>query len=60
MITSATSKTKGAVRWLKRLWAELDYAERRAFEIRTGVPVHPSRRTQISRTVDELERLYAA
>ncbi len=59
MLTSATStsQSKGAVRRLKRLLAELDYVERRVFEIRTGVPV---RRPKISRSVEELEQLYAA
>jgi hypothetical protein len=59
MLTSATStsQSKGAVRRLKRLLAELDYVERRVFEIRTGVPVH---RPKISRSVEELEQLYAA
>jgi hypothetical protein len=47
-------------RRVKRLWAELDYAQRRAFEIRTGVPVGSDRRRGISRRIDELERLYAA
>ena len=51
MLTSATStsQSKGAVRRLKRLLAELDYVERRVFEIRTGVPV---RRPKISRSVE--------
>jgi hypothetical protein len=59
VLTSATStsQTKGAVRRLKRLLAELDYVERRVFEIRTGVPV---RRPKISRSVEDLEQLYAA
>jgi hypothetical protein len=59
VLTSATStsQTKGAVRRLKRLLAELDYVERRVFEIRTGIPAH---RPKISRSVEELERLYAA
>jgi hypothetical protein len=59
VLTSATStsQSKGAVRRLKRLLAELDYVERRVFEIRTGVPVS---RPKISRSVEELEQLYAA
>jgi hypothetical protein len=55
--TSATSRIKRAARRAKRLWAELDYAQRRVFEMRTGVPLT---RPNISRSVDELERLYAA
>ena len=57
MLTSATSQSKGAVRRLRRLLAELDYVERRVFEIRTGVP---ARRPKINRSVEELEQLYAA
>jgi hypothetical protein len=55
--TSATSRIKRATRRAKRLWSELDYAQRRVFEMRTGVPLT---RPNISRSVDELERLYAA
>jgi hypothetical protein len=55
--TSATSRIKRAARRAKRLWSELDYAQRRVFEMRTGVPLT---RPNISRSVDELERLYAA
>jgi hypothetical protein len=54
---TSTSQSKGAVRRLKRLLAELDYVERRVFEIRTGVSV---RQPKISRSVEELEQLYAA
>ncbi|HEY4825616.1 MAG TPA: hypothetical protein VIH85_02565 [Solirubrobacteraceae bacterium] len=57
MKTSATSRIKRAARRAKRLWSELDYAQRRVFEMRTGVPLT---RPNISRSVDELERLYAA
>ena len=39
---------------VRRVWAELDYAQRRLFEIRTGVPVLAR-----SRQIDELEALYA-
>ncbi len=56
-LATSTSQTKHAVRRLKRLLAELDYVERRVFEIRTGVP---ARRPKISRSVEDLEQLYAA
>lgn len=40
--------------------AELDYAQRRLLEIRTGVPMFgPGRRQRVASTVDELEALYA-
>jgi hypothetical protein len=60
MATATASKSTRAIRRLKRLWAELDYAQRRSFELRTGVPVGANARQRISRSVDELERLYAA
>jgi hypothetical protein len=34
--TSRASRTIGRVR---RLWAELDYAQRRLLEIQTGIPI---------------------
>ena len=60
MATATASKSTRAIRRLKRVWAELDYAQRRSFELQTGVPIGARRRAQISRSVDELERLYAA
>lgn len=60
MLTSATSKTGRVVKRLKALWGELDYAQRRSFELQTGVSAGSGRRRRISRSVDELERLYAA
>ena len=59
-MTSATSRTKRLARRMKRLWGEMDYAQNRMFELRTGVPTNAQRRPKISRSVDELERLYAA
>ncbi|HYB29057.1 MAG TPA: hypothetical protein VEF89_20765 [Solirubrobacteraceae bacterium] len=60
MTTSATSRTGRAVRRVKRVVAEFDYVERRLFEMRTGVPARAERRPRISRSIEELERLYAA
>jgi hypothetical protein len=57
---TATSRIKRVARRVKRIWSELDYAQRRMFEMRTGVPARAQRRPRISRSVDELERLYAA
>jgi len=59
-MTFTTSRIKRTARRLQRIWSELDYAQRRSFEMRTGVPAGARRRATISRTVDELERLYAA
>lgn len=60
MLTQATSQTKRIVRRANRLRSELGYAQLRLFEIRTGVPVGPREPHKISRSVDELNRLYAA
>ena len=60
VMTSATSRVKRVVRRARRVWAELEYGQRRMFEIQTGVSVRPERRPRISRSIDELERLYAA
>jgi hypothetical protein len=51
---------------IRRVWAELDYADRRVFEIRTGISTGAGDRKKVgrppkvSRTVEELELLYAA
>jgi hypothetical protein len=60
-----TSRANRTIRRLREIGAELDYAQRRVLELRTGVPVgaqerrrslasprHPSRRS-----LDELEAL---
>ena len=59
-MTTETSRIKRVARRAKRIWSEMDYAQRRMFELRTGVPARADRRPRISRSVDELERLYAA
>jgi hypothetical protein len=44
----------------KRIWNELDYAQRRSFELRTGVPlVKPEERRRLRGSAEELEELYA-
>jgi len=45
----------------RRIWAELDYAQRRSLELQTGVPMGASKiRSRIGRDFDELNRLRAA
>ncbi len=44
---------------VKELWAELDYAQLRLLEIRTGVPMLPCKQPKIATSIDELEALYA-
>jgi hypothetical protein len=60
MLKATASQARRLPRRLRRVWSELDYAQRRAFEIRTGIPLGPEKRPRISRTIDELERLFAA
>jgi hypothetical protein len=53
-------KTKASIshafRRVREIWAELDYAQRRLFELRTGVDAGRPR----TLTIDELEAMYAA
>jgi hypothetical protein len=55
------SRTRRGIDRAKRIWAELDYAQRRSLEIQTGIPLgaremHP----RAGRRFDELSRLRAA
>jgi hypothetical protein len=48
------------IRWLRHEWAEIDYTQRRLFEIRTGVVVSTNARSpQQQSLIEELEALYA-
>ncbi len=60
MSTSILSRLRRIVSRVSQTWAELDYAQRRLLEIRTGIPnLTPPNRPRISRRVSELEALYA-
>ncbi len=60
MITKA-SRIQRRINHAKRIWAELDYAQRRSLELQTGVPMGTSKiRARIGRDFDELNRLRAA
>lgn len=60
MKTMTESRTSHTIGRVKQIWSELDYAQRRLFEIRTGVPsTAPGKRPTDQARVDELERLYA-
>jgi hypothetical protein len=60
MGTSIPSRLRGIFSRVTQTWAELDYAQRRLLEIRTGIPnLTPPKRPRISRSVSELEALYA-
>lgn len=43
---------------IHRTWSEMDYAQRRLLEIRTGVPMGPTVRSRRGE-VSELERLWS-
>lgn len=59
MTTLTTTRVRTAIARMRDTWSELEYAQQRAFELRTGVPVI-DRRPVIARTPEELESLYAA
>jgi hypothetical protein len=57
----ATSRVSRAIGCVKRIWGELDYAERRMLELRTGIPfTAATKRAEAIRLVDELEALYGS
>jgi BMFP domain-containing protein YqiC len=52
---------KRIIQRLKSTWSELDYAQRRLFEIRTGIEATGGRRnTHGPATIEELEALFAS
>jgi hypothetical protein len=60
-MTRAALQARRTISRVKRIAAELDYAQRRLLEIRTGVPfTRPQERRAGRPTVEELERLFAA
>jgi len=60
-MTVTASAARRIARRARRIWAELDHAQRRSFELRTGVPIE-SRHVHRTRqeTIEQLERLYRA
>ncbi len=60
MSTTTMSRTRRIFGRATEIWFELDYAQRRLMEMRTGVPQHPRRgHPAISASIGELEALYA-
>lgn len=57
MFSTNPSLTRLALR-VRRTWGEMDYAQRRLFEIQTGLRVTGPRPPRRARTIEELERLY--
>lgn len=61
MTTTAThTPLTRSARRIRHAWLEMNHAQRRLFEIRTGVSVEPRRpRTaEPARTIEELEHLF--
>lgn len=48
-----------AIRRVRRIWGELDYAQRRLFEIRTGIALTPKAGGEARVQVRELEAMLA-
>jgi hypothetical protein len=46
-----------AIKRIKRAWAEMDYAQRRLFEIRSGIPVSSPKRA--AGTPEEVQAWHA-
>lgn len=58
-MAATLSRTRRAARRIQRTWAELEYAQRRLFEIRTGVTTEKGARSRvISDDLQQLEQLY--
>lgn len=53
------TKVRNAVARVRDTWAELDYAQRRATELRTGVPLVDRPVRRVARSVEDLESLYS-
>ncbi len=54
------SRASHTIRRIKKNWAELDYAQRRLFEIQTGLPITPEgERARARADSHELEVLFA-
>jgi len=61
MASARTSRVGRTIARVKELAAELDYAQRRLLEIRTGIPfTTPAERLGTDEPIDELEELYAS
>jgi len=56
MKPKVSSRASRIIAWLRETWDEMDYAQRRLIELRTGIPV--LRVPPVRADVDELEALY--
>jgi hypothetical protein len=57
MLTRVISRARRIIGWLRETWDEMDYAQRRMIELRTGVP--SLRVPPVYGELDELEAMYA-
>ncbi len=57
--TTTKSRAGRIVGRATQIWAELDYAQRRLLEIRTGIPQLTRQERPTAGSVSELEALYA-
>jgi hypothetical protein len=55
--TKAKFRARRIMTWLRDTWAEMDYAQRRLVELRTGIPALGIARERAD--IDELEAVYA-
>jgi hypothetical protein len=55
-----TPRTQRRINRAKRIWAELDYAQRRSLELQTGVPMGARENRSRLGGFDDLHRLRAA
>jgi BMFP domain-containing protein YqiC len=55
-----SSRVTRIARQVKHVWDELDYAQRRMFEVRTGIPVTPEGERALARAeITKLEAVLA-
>lgn len=60
-MSRATSRVSRAIGGVKRIWGELNYADRRMLELRTGIPfTAATERAEALRLIDKLEALYTS
>ncbi len=61
MSTMTMTRFGRAIRRLRQLWAELGYAQRRLFEIRTGISLRTAHESaEVRRKIDQLESAFAS
>ena len=52
-------RVKRMIAGARHAWAEMDYAQRRMFELRTGISLPPARHGRARPRIEDLEALYA-